>query len=136
MTRILTAIVIVVLLGIVGRSWLNPYSKCDKWQAGFDSWPLQAWLDSDYATGLCRLAPPAELGDADAQYNLARFYERGRDPAEVPFKDKSKFRSETAAKWYRRAADQGHVLARACVDSDFKNCWSRRNSEKCGYWEC
>lgn len=45
----------------------------------------------------------SEQGNTDAQYNLGRMRQNGRD---VPRNDNE------AAKWYGKAADQGHVVAR------------------------
>ena len=49
----------------------------------------------------------AEQGDADAQYNLARWF----------------FQSDVtgAAKWYRKAAEQGHAEAQAALETLAKN---------------
>ena len=61
---------------------------------------LTAYESGDYATALREWKPLAEQGDAFAQYNIGLMYEIGDG---VPQDDK------TAVKWFRLAADQGHV---------------------------
>lgn len=51
---------------------------------------------------VAQLRKAAELGDADAQFNLAVLYDTGRGVQQDYVR---------AALWYRRAADKGHVVA-------------------------
>lgn len=57
---------------------------------------------ANYETALRVWLPPAEDGDAQAQYHVGQIYEKGLGRAADPAK---------AAQWYRRAADQGHRAA-------------------------
>jgi len=57
-----------------------------------------AFTKGDYATALKEWKPLAELGHADAQYNLGVMYEKGRGVTQ-DYKE--------AFKWYRLAANQG-----------------------------
>ena len=50
----------------------------------------------------------ALAGDAEAQFNLGEMYYYGRD---VPHN------YVEAAKWYRRAAEQGHIIAQSSLGS-------------------
>lgn len=63
---------------------------------------LEATKRGDYAAALSQWRPLAEKGNANAQYNLGLFYDKGwgiaRNYAE-------------AALWYRKAADQGDADA-------------------------
>lgn len=63
---------------------------------------LRAYDAGDYAATVAAWRPLAAAGDAEAQAALADLHARGlgvrRDPAE-------------AARWYARAARQGHVVA-------------------------
>ena len=58
------------------------------------------------AESLSNLRQLAEMGDANAQYILARFYARGEG---VP-QDYAE-----AVRWYRKAAEQGSVRAQASL---------------------
>ena len=69
--------------------------------ADFDD-GLAAYNRGDYETAFEEWLPLAELGDADAQFNLALTYDDGEC---VPVNDAE------AVKWYRLAAEQGHTKA-------------------------
>ena len=62
----------------------------------------QSYLKGDYQAAYDEWLPLAELGDAEAQYNLGVMYDQGasveRDLAR-------------AANWYRKAAEQGFMDA-------------------------
>jgi TPR repeat protein len=62
----------------------------------------QSYLKGDYQAAYEEWLPLAELGDAEAQYNLGVMYDEGAgiDQDYV-----------TAASWYRKAASQGFVDA-------------------------
>jgi len=62
----------------------------------------KAYGKKDYAAALKEFKPLAEQGDAIAQYNLGGMYQLGRG---VPKDNKE------AVKWFRLAAEQGHVNA-------------------------
>ena len=61
-----------------------------------------AYERGDYATAYRGFRRLAEQGNAAAQFNLGRMYDKGQSVA----KDYAE-----AAKWYRRAAEQGHARA-------------------------
>lgn len=62
-----------------------------------------AWAAGDYAGALAQLRPPAEAGDAEAQFYLGEAYRLGRAvPAD----------NDQAMIWYRRAAALGSTRAR------------------------
>ena len=84
-----------VLLGSSGVSWSADFQK------GRD-----AAERGDYATALKEWTPPAEQGNATAQFNLGLMYRRGDG---VPRDHK------TAVKWYTLAAEQGHADAEAML---------------------
>ena len=63
---------------------------------------VDAWGRGDYKTAVNEWKGPATAGDADAQFNLAQAYKLGRG---VPQS------LAEAEKWYKRAADQGHLQA-------------------------
>jgi len=63
---------------------------------------VDAWSRGDYATAIKEWRPPAEKGDADAQFNLAQAYKLGRG---VP-RDLAK-----AEELFGKAAEQGHLQA-------------------------
>lgn len=63
---------------------------------------VDAWGRGDYKTAVGEWKGPAAAGDADAQFNLAQAYKLGRG---VPQS------LAEAEKWYKRAADQGHLQA-------------------------
>ena len=75
--------------------------------AGMPTWTIlgggyQSYPKGDYDAAYEEWLPLAELGDAEAQYNLGVMYDEGagreRDLAR-------------AAQWYRKAAEQGFVDA-------------------------
>ena len=75
--------------------------------AGMPTWTIlgggyQSYLKGDYKAAYDEWLPLAELGDAEAQFNLGVLYDEGagveRDLA-------------TAADWYRKAATQGFIDA-------------------------
>lgn len=57
---------------------------------------------ANYETALRVWLPPADAGDAQAQYYVGQIYEKGLGQAPEPAR---------AVAWYRRAADQGHAPA-------------------------
>ena len=61
-----------------------------------------AYERGDYSAAFRAWRPLAEVGSAEAQYNLGYMYDYGEG---VPVDDVQ------AAHWYRRAAEQGHVTA-------------------------
>ena len=75
---------------------------------------IAAYERRDYTTALHLWRQLADEGNADAQIELGRMYERGHG---VPRDDSE------ALKWYRLAAEQGHaegqyLLAGMCVPQD------------------
>ena len=62
----------------------------------------QAYLKGDYATALGEWLPLAELGDAEAEFNVGVMYDQGHGVTQ-DFGE--------AAKWYHKAASQGFVDA-------------------------
>jgi uncharacterized protein len=75
--------------------------------AGMPTWTIlgggyQSYLKGDFQAAYEEWLPLAELGDAEAQFNLGVMYDEGagldQDYA-------------IAARWYRKAADQGFVDA-------------------------
>jgi hypothetical protein len=62
----------------------------------------QSYLKGDYEAAYNEWLPLAELGDAEAQYNLGVLYDEGAGVE----KDLS-----SAADWYRKAAEQGFMDA-------------------------
>ena len=75
--------------------------------AGMPTWTIlgggyQSYLKGDYQAAYEEWLPLAELGDAEAQYNLGVMYDEGAGIE----KDLVK-----AAAWYRKAADQGFIDA-------------------------
>jgi len=56
----------------------------------------------EYAKALELLSGPAEQGHAQAQYFLGMMYDKGYGVTED---------DQTAIKWYRKAAEQGHIDA-------------------------
>tara|TARA_R110001606_G_scaffold307606_3_gene454576 strand:+ start:4270 stop:5307 length:1038 start_codon:yes stop_codon:yes gene_type:complete len=63
---------------------------------------VDAWGRGDFQTAINEWRGPAEKGDADAQFNLAQAYKLGRG---VPLD------LGQAERWYKKAADQGHLQA-------------------------
>ena len=77
--------------------------------AGIPTWTIlgggyQSYLKGDYQAAFDEWRPLAELGDAEAQYNLGVMYDQGFCVEQ----DLGK-----AADWYRKAAEQGFVDAQA-----------------------
>lgn len=75
--------------------------------AGMPTWTIlgggyQSYLKGDYQAAYEEWLPLAELGDAEAQYNLGVMYDEGAGIEQ----DLSR-----AAEWYRKAAEQGFVDA-------------------------
>ncbi len=63
---------------------------------------VDAWGRGDYQTAMREWRGPAAKGDADAQFNLGQAYKLGRGvPQDLV----------EAEKWYKKAADQGHLQA-------------------------
>ncbi len=60
------------------------------------------FLKKDYATGLMHFRPLAEQGDPWAQSSLAGAYKYGKGVTQD---------GKEAARWYRKAAEQGHAPA-------------------------
>jgi hypothetical protein len=89
-------------------SYVNESAGIDKLlMAGMPTWTIlgggyQSYLKGDYTAAYDEWLPLAELGDAEAQFNLGVLYDEGagveRDLA-------------TAADWYRKAATQGFIDA-------------------------
>ncbi len=79
-------IVLIVALGLIRPAWAD-------FQDG-----LAAYQRGDYQTALREWRPLAEQGYAPAQYNIGSMYKNGHG---VP-QDYAE-----AARWYRRAAEQG-----------------------------
>ncbi len=67
---------------------------------------LDAYKRGDYDTALKEFQPLAELGDAEAQFNLGLLYVRGQG---VPQDD------QEAVRWYRLAADQDFASAQGLL---------------------
>ena len=67
-------------------------------QAGFDE-GMTAYKNNDFQTALKEWSPLADGGNLEAQYLVGRIYFR----TSVDY--------AKAAKWYRKAADQGHAAA-------------------------
>jgi cell division septation protein DedD len=63
---------------------------------------VDAWGRGDFQTAINEWRGPADKGDADAQFNLGQAYKLGRG---VPQN------LAQAEKWYKKAADQGHLQA-------------------------
>jgi TPR repeat protein len=77
--------------------------------AGIPTWTIlgggyQSYLKGDYQAAFDEWFPLAELGDAEAQYNLGVMYDEGTSVDQDLVK---------AAEWYRKAAEQGFVDAQA-----------------------
>lgn len=63
---------------------------------------VDAWGRGDYQTAISEWRGPADKGDADAQFNLGQAYKLGRGVSQDLVQ---------AEKWYKKAADQGHLQA-------------------------
>ena len=75
--------------------------------AGMPTWTIlgggyQSYLKGDYTAAYDEWLPLAELGDAEAQFNLGVLYDEGAGV------DRN---LTTAADWYRKAAEQGFIDA-------------------------
>ena len=75
--------------------------------AGMPTWTIlgggyQSYLKGDYQAAYEEWLPLAELGDAEAQYNLGVMYDEGAGIEQ---------NLASAAAWYRKAAEQGFVDA-------------------------
>ena len=75
--------------------------------SGLPTWTIlgggyQSYLKGDYKAAYDEWLPLAELGDAEAQYNLGVMYDQGASVCQ----DLGK-----AANWYRKAAEQGFMDA-------------------------
>jgi TPR repeat protein len=74
---------------------------------GMPTWTIlgggyQSYLKGDYRAAYEEWLPLAELGDAEAQYNIAVMYDEGAGRAQD---------LAAAASWYRQAAQQGFMDA-------------------------
>ncbi|AMO73294.1 SPOR domain-containing protein [Sphingorhabdus sp. M41] len=63
---------------------------------------VDAWGRGDFQTAINEWRGPAAKGDADAQFNLGQAYKLGRGVLQD---------LGEAEKWYKKAADQGHMQA-------------------------
>jgi TPR repeat protein len=70
----------------------------------------QAMEKGDFATAVDELHPLAEKGDPNAEFLLGMLYDAGNGVARDP---------SAAASWYRRAADQNHLLAQVYLGALF-----------------
>ncbi|MDH5470230.1 MAG: sel1 repeat family protein [Gammaproteobacteria bacterium] len=75
--------------------------------AGMPTWTIlgggyQSYLKGDYSAAYEEWLPLAELGDAEAQYNLGVMYDEGAG---------RKADLALAAEWYQKAAEQGFIDA-------------------------
>jgi len=75
--------------------------------AGMPTWTIlgggyQSYLKGDYTAAYDEWLPLAELGDAEAQFNLGVLYDEGAGVEQ---------NLTTAADWYRKAAEQGFIDA-------------------------
>jgi TPR repeat protein len=73
--------------------------------AGYDE-GRAAYDRKDYATALREFLPPAERGNAFAQFSLGRMYDYGSGVPED---------AAEAVKWYRKAAERGHAWAQGTL---------------------
>jgi hypothetical protein len=89
-------------------SYVNESSGIDKLlMAGMPTWTIlgggyQSYLKGDYTAAYGEWLPLAELGDAEAQFNLGVLYDEGAGVER---------NLTTAADWYRKAAEQGFIDA-------------------------
>lgn len=75
--------------------------------AGMPTWTIlgggyQSYLKGEYSDAYEEWLPLAELGDAEAQYNLGVMYDEGAGRA---------VDLTLAAEWYQKAAEQGFIDA-------------------------
>jgi TPR repeat protein len=90
--RLLLAGLSAALIAGAADAQENPYTAAGRY----------AFLEADYATAKQYLEPLAEAGDAEAQYWVGVMYSHGRGYSPV---------CGEAARWYERAAKQGHPEA-------------------------
>ncbi len=81
--------------------WILTFVACAT-SADFEA-GRKAYTDYNYAAALAEWQPLAEQGDARAQYEVGALHHYGRGVPKNPAK---------AAAWYRKAASQGHELAK------------------------
>ena len=116
--------------------------------AGMPTWTIlgggyQSYLKGDYEAAYNEWLPLAELGDAEAQYNLGVLYDEGAGveqdlPTAISWYQKAASQGfidaqtnlgmmyyhghgverdyRAAAQWFRQAADQGDEEARECLE--------------------
>ena len=77
--------------------------------AGMPTWTIlgggyQSYLKGDYEAAYREWLPLAELGDAEAQYNLGVLYDEGAGVEQD---------LATAVSWYQKAASQGFIDAQS-----------------------
>lgn len=99
--------------------------------AGMPTWTIlgggyQSYLKGDFNAAYEEWLPLAELGDAEAQYNLGVMYDEGagrvRDLA-------------MAAQWYEKAAEQGFVDAQTNLGLMFMGGQGvPRNTDRARHW--
>lgn len=87
----------------------------------------QAYKGEKYGEALAILKPLGESGHPDAQYLLARMYEKGRG---VP-KDHAEM-----LQWYRRSADAGHAKAQYKMAVGYAQGYAglEKNDAEAGKW--
>jgi TPR repeat protein len=89
-------------------SYVNESTGIDKLlMAGMPTWTIlgggyQSYLKGDYTAAYDEWLPLAELGDAEAQFNLGVLYDEGAGVER---------NLATATDWYRKAATQGFIDA-------------------------
>ena len=105
---------------------------------GLPTWTIlgggyQSYLKGDYQAAFDEWLPLAELGDAEAQYNLGVMFDQGASVEQ----DLAK-----AASWYRKAAEQGFMDAQTnlgmmyyrgegvAADHDEASRWLQRAADK------
>ena len=112
------------LAALAAFAWLSaapPAAALARIDRGF-----QAYLDGDYKAALKGLAPLARDGYAKAQYDLGSLYDNGAGVA----RDEA-----AAARWYRRAADQGNLLAEDRLGQMYaRGLGVKRNLERAYFW--
>ena len=99
--------------------------------AGMPTWTIlgggyQSYLKGDFNAAYEEWLPLAELGDAEAQYNLGVMYDEGAGRA----------RDLTmAAQWYEKAAEQGFVDAQTNLGLMFMGGQGvPRNTDRARHW--
>ncbi|HCK80058.1 MAG TPA: sel1 repeat family protein [Candidatus Competibacteraceae bacterium] len=87
---------------------------------------MLAFARGDYLTALVEWRPPAEQGQAEAQFNLGVLYDGGLG-VERDYRQ--------AARWYQRAAEQGHAKAQFNLAVLFANGLGvERDMEEAARW--